>query len=142
LLLAVMTPIRAWLRDGIVTRPLLESVTENQWLNLLEPTVLAQITASTLTPEQALKVSPYWVLNEEHYEALRAPQVRKLIEKGIFSFDRYASLNAVQCSALLSSEALCSQLLQGKMTAPSFLRHSPSQLKATVDELKTPNTIL
>ena len=141
-LLMALTPLKRWLREGVLEPALLRSVPESQWVNLFEPTVLAQIGAGKLAPRQVLMVTPRWKLTEAQHTALREPQVRALIEKGIISFDRFASLNDVQCYALQASEGLRNLLLKGKMVAPYFLRQSPLQLRALVEDLRTPVTVL
>lgn len=90
-------------------------------------------------------ISTYWAkqqLSSQHYRALRNVDIKKLIEEGVFSVDRFTRLSKFQIHALVSSEGLRSDLIRRKITAPQFLRYSPNQLNDLVTSYATVSTIL
>lgn len=122
--------------------PLLAAVDEARWLNLLVADYIQALLSGSMTIAQLLAKRPQWHLPEGHYDALREPEIRLLINEGIFTFDRYTRLNGRQIEALRVSAGLRTELLQRKVTAPYFLRHSPSQLAELVSSLDVPKAAL
>lgn len=122
--------------------PLLAAVDETNWLNLMVPEYIQALMADNMTIAHILAKKPLWQLSEQHYEALRTPDIRRLIHEGIFSFDRYMRLNTKQLNALKVSAGLRAELFKRNITAPHFLRHSPSQLAELVSTLDVPSAAL
>lgn len=134
--------VKAFIQKELLPLRVLAAVSEAHWLNLLISEYVQALDAQTMTLPQVLAKQPRWDISVRHYEALREPEIRQLIHTGIFTFDRFTRLNGRQVDALCASAGLRTQLLKRQITAPYFLRHSPSQLAEFVAALDVPKAAL